>query len=854
MTDEKAALDFKFIEKMPIALCIIEVCQNEEGKTVDFKLRYYNEACKQFEGFESVETTSRPFYEAFPASDKKWLSIYEKTAFLGETQNIETYCPEIDKHLKLTIWQIEKGLCGCRIEDVSAGYLLRKATQTHEAVRDYILQDIADIVFFFDEDAKHIYNRWHKKFPDKVYENLPFPESLVELGYMTQEMADLLVATLQKLKNEDVTSCDIETTLPEDGCAQWYKLRFLGDFENENGTRQIIGYMKNETEAIKNRQILEERADIDMLTGVWNRSKGMALLQERCNAGISKEKTGAYFSVDIDGMKDLNAQYGAIFGDEVIAFTAKTLKETFRKDDTIVRMTGDSFAVFAENITSEEVVAKICRRFHARLQTHPAKRLSCSIGVYLTDKKDDVMQFYQKTNVLMNRARELGPSGYYICTDFEDASNTNVMYGKAEEDFSHVEQSREALLVSVAEAMENKELKAFYQPQYDAVTNKLVGAEALVRWQKSDGTFVLPGSFIPSLEKDDAIMAFDWFILEEAAAFLQKQKQNKVPRVCVSVNFSRRHISEKAFVEKLCRIVDRYEVPHSLIEVEITESAFVDDANTISEWIDAIRAEGFRVAIDDFGSGLSSLSFVKNMDVDVIKIDKSLLDQNCEDEKERIVLESVFSFANRLHLTTIAEGVETREQLSFLRSCSCKVIQGYLFAKPMPEDAFMALCQRSEIVEATEDILNIQPAASATQLLVDALFIRYQMIIYINLTRNSYYMMTYDDFTTRVAPSTGGFDELVAVATPSIHPEDREKFAAAFSRDHLLKAHEEGEKSVGIMVKQLGDDGIYRWVEITDYFVKNPSVDDVLVISTTRIISEVGKEPAFNKKMLQEQP
>lgn len=383
----------------------------------------------------------------------------------------------------------------------------------------------------------------------------------------------------------------------------------------------------------------------------------------------------------------------------------------------------------------------------------------------------------------------------------------------------------------IKDAMCRHELRAYYQPQYDAITNKLVGAEALVRWIKNDGNMVMPGDFIPQLEKSDVILDVDWYMLKEVCTFLKQQEEQGVQSVPIAVNFSRLHIFEDVFRQQLCDIVDQYGVSRKMIEVEITESAFVDQSEKIARWIKEIRDEGFRVAIDDFGSGLSSLSFVKDISVDVLKIDKSLLSRNCEDEKERIVLESIFNFAHRLKLTTVAEGVETREQLGFLRTCGCKVIQGFLFAKPMPEREFAEVCHRDVETGEMEDILTIQAPSSATQLLLEAIFIRYPLVIFSNLTRNSYYMMAYDNFSATSCPSTGVFEELIEHGSTTMHPEDRELFKTTFSISNQLEAYERGERYIRLVTRQMGDDGVYRKVETSNYFVKNPSVEDVLVIS-----------------------
>lgn len=387
------------------------------------------------------------------------------------------------------------------------------------------------------------------------------------------------------------------------------------------------------------------------------------------------------------------------------------------------------------------------------------------------------------------------------------------------------------VLNDIKEAMKNGELKAFYQPQYDALTSKLVSAEALVRWVRKDGAIVPPMAFIPELERTNAVADVDWYIFEEVCKFLMKQKNNGDRQFPVSVNFSRHHIRETDFAERLSGIADKYGVSHDLLEAEITESAMVDDSYGILDWINKIHDAGFSVAIDDFGSGLSSLSFVKDMPADVLKIDKALLSNNCENEKERIVLESIFYFANRLNMTTIAEGVETKEQLEFLRTCDCKKIQGYYFAKPMPEEDFLELCRTNTDAGDTADILEIQTTASTANLLMNVIFKRYPLVIFSNLTRNSFYMMTYENFTSTGCPSTGVFDELIIHGASSMHPDDQQIFKDTFNRQNLLKAYSDGKSEVRLITKQLGNDGIYRRVETTDYFVKSPSVDDVLVIT-----------------------
>ncbi len=398
--------------------------------------------------------------------------------------------------------------------------------------------------------------------------------------------------------------------------------------------------------------------------------------------------------------------------------------------------------------------------------------------------------------------------------------------------------SRKYLIGDVLAAMERREIEVYYQPKYDATTNRLKSAEALARWVKQDGSVVLPEQFLTSMEQSDAITVLDWYIVEKVCAFLERLKAEGIRPRPVSVNFSRWHLHEEDMVQRLAGILDAHHLEHSLIVVEITESAMINEEDRMREMVAELHGHGFEFSIDDFGSGLSSLSMVADTLPDEIKIDRSLLRKNCEDERERIILESIFLFANRLNMRTVAEGVETKEQLGFLRTCNCNLIQGFYFDRPMPEEMYRERLINRDKNVVEEDILQIQSETAAVQLLLQAVCMRYPLIIYGNLTRNSFYMMTYDHFTSKGCPSTGTVDDLIAHGTLSMHPEDRERWNSTFRRDNQLKLYQEGAREIHLITRQIGDDGVYRKVETSNYFVKSPASEDVLVISLCNNIGE----------------
>ena len=386
-------------------------------------------------------------------------------------------------------------------------------------------------------------------------------------------------------------------------------------------------------------------------------------------------------------------------------------------------------------------------------------------------------------------------------------------------------------VLTAMQAMQRQELKVYYQPKIDATTKRMKAAEALIRWVKGDGTEIQPGQFLPAMEQTGAIAMLDWYVVEKVCLFLEQLKALNIEPVPVSINFSRWHLREENMPSHLVEIVDSHHLDHSLIIVEITESAMILEEELMRKTVTELHEYGFEFSIDDFGSGLSSLSLVADTLPDEIKIDKSLLKKNCEDERERIILESIFLFANRLNIRTVAEGVETKEQYGFLLTCNSNLIQGFYFARPMPEEAFIQ-CLVSQCMDNEEDdILQIQSESSAVQLLLQAINMRYPLIIYGNLTRNSFYMMTYENFTSKSCPSSGTVDDLIEHGTNTMHPDDRERWNAMFCRENQLKLHSEGKTEFHMITRQFGDDGVYRKVETSNYFVKSPKTDDVLFIS-----------------------
>ena len=247
-----------------------------------------------------------------------------------------------------------------------------------------------------------------------------------------------------------------------------------------------------------------------------------------------------------------------------------------------------------------------------------------------------------------------------------------------------------AILHMLEEAIGNSEFKLYLQPKWSLETGKIVGAEGLARWEKRNGEIVSPGEFIPPLEKSGKIVELDFYMYEKVLRQQRKWLNAGCSVVPISVNLSRHHIHDEQLVEKLVDLLKTYGIDSKLIEIEITESAFIEDQTALIELMKAIKEKGFLLSIDDFGTGYSSLSMLTELPADIVKLDKEFL-RNSHSESTKGMLNNVIRLIKDNHMKVVCEGVEIGEQAEFLAKAGCDIGQGYYFSKPIPVAEFEEL-------------------------------------------------------------------------------------------------------------------------------------------------------------------
>lgn len=386
------------------------------------------------------------------------------------------------------------------------------------------------------------------------------------------------------------------------------------------------------------------------------------------------EKKIGFIQFDISRFKIINDIYGERMGDQILYFIKESLVKICREDQYFLNLRSDVFMVVTEFEQEEELDALI-RSIQSTCKTYKNIKLSYSIGVYIVeDRGMDLRQLEDRAAMARKKAK-----GNVI---------NNVLY--YQEEFKEMLYMRKFIEESIPSAIEERQFQMYLQPKYSIVRNHIVGAEALVRWRHPERGMIFPNEFIPVIEENGYVKKVDYYIWKEAAEFLKKCGEAGLHNCPVSVNVSRLHLKDTSFIKYLAETIENAGIPKKQLELEITETVHDEQISNMAE---RLKNQGYKLLMDDFGSGYSSLNILLETPFDVIKLDKKFIENMMVSRKGRLILEHVVAMANKLGLELLAEGVETEEQVHLLQSIGCDNVQGYYYAKPMPAEDFFKLLQ-----------------------------------------------------------------------------------------------------------------------------------------------------------------
>ncbi len=441
-----------------------------------------------------------------------------------------------------------------------------------------------------------------------------------------------------------------------------------------------VGVGKDITEQKSLQEALDNVLTHDSLTGLLNRSAFLKKTGEFVSRITYKRMIGAMCVINPLKLSEVNQAFGFETGDAILQQIADRLKKYLKTYDAVGKLESDKFAVFLEDLKTEEdalvtimnLIEKLSKSF--RLDGKTIRMFfNAGVSLYPSDAYN-AEELLEKAEIALLDARDRGKNsiGFY------------------REKFKQEAEKRLSLKTDIRKALKNMEFVLHYQPYFDTQTHKIAGAEALIRWEK-DGRIIPPIEFIPYLEEINMISEIEDWTTEYVPGKIKEWIDKGLNVVPISINISPDSFKNKDFVESI--VVKTYNINPNLLNIEIIERLFIEQTEYAKETLDLLRQKGLHISMDDFGTGYSSLSYISNLPIDYLKIDISFVRKIVTDRNTHAVVKSIISLAKDIGMKTIAEGVETKEQLSILEQMGCNYIQGYLMSRPLKEIEFIKFLQ-----------------------------------------------------------------------------------------------------------------------------------------------------------------
>lgn len=466
------------------------------------------------------------------------------------------------------------------------------------------------------------------------------------------------------------------------GKKQWFECEVSMTEDEDGNVREKVFKFRDITRFKIQNDELSYLAYYDTLTGLYNRNCFVGKLAEWLLQAGHENSTVSVMFVDIDDFKKVNDGLGIIVGDELVQVFGQFLGE-FRSDHVIVsHFNSDIYCMAIYDPCGNRSVERIYQEIRERLEKpflltgKIELDISVSVGVAeYPESAQNALELINNAEIVMFQAKAAGKNGIqYFDAPIIDQFLHNIQIEK-----------------KLKDAVINNQFMLYYQPQYDIKGGGLRGVEALIRWKDDNGSMVSPAEFIPIAEKTGSIITIGYWVLSEAVRTYASWREKYGKKLIMSINISAIQYKRPDFVANIIGLLEQYQIDPNEIELEITESVLIEDFNEVVAKMRTLREYGIRVSLDDFGTGFSSLSYLKGLPIDTLKIDKSFIDTVITDKYTRIITESIVSMVKRLGFETVAEGVETAEQYEYLKDIDCDNIQGFYLGKPMSESELESL-------------------------------------------------------------------------------------------------------------------------------------------------------------------
>lgn len=413
----------------------------------------------------------------------------------------------------------------------------------------------------------------------------------------------------------------------------------------------------------------------DKVTYIGNQNK----FYRECSKYLLDKPSLNYIIVyfDINNFKMINDTFGYEFGDNLLITIAKALKEELTEGEVYARLSSDYFAIFCDYKNGRNKIIRKLDSIRNNIESNLSIvfEISLCVGIYFVEEGEvDIQKAVNKANM----ARSV-------------AKGKNINYAIYNEDVRNKLSEESMILDDIKIALVKNQFEVYYQPKFSLVNGEMIGSEALIRWNHPEHGFISPAVFIPIAEKSKLILKIGRFVFERVCTDLSEWKKQGKNIVPVSVNLSRVELYQPDIVKFINKTIQMYNISSDFIEIEITETVAINELNILKNVLNELRKHGFSISMDDFGTGYSSISCLRDMPIDILKLDKSFLGGIEHDERSRNIAKSIVSLAKSLDLVVIIEGVESKEQAELMKQFGCDLVQGFYFARPMPAKNFLDL-------------------------------------------------------------------------------------------------------------------------------------------------------------------
>ncbi|MBO6704361.1 MAG: EAL domain-containing protein [Pseudomonadales bacterium] len=580
-----------------------------------------------------------------------------------------------------------------------ANQTIHQRLEESEHLHRFIVDHSPDIVFMLDKEGHFTFLN------DTVYQTLGFNKSeLLGEHYSklvsnpSQDQAQY-VFTERRSGQRKSNNVELKLKCKDDSEHRYFDTTSMSvELDNDNihgkAVQGTYGVARDVTEKKQAQETINYQAYHDMLTRLPNR----VLMEDRLDVAMThatrnKERLAVMF-LDLDRFKWVNDTLGHTTGDRLLQSVSQRLESCLRKGDTLARFGGDEFALILPSVNHEQDAAKIAEKVLEELREpfsvdEHELYVTSSIGIAMYPEAGRTIEaLIASADLAMYSVKERGKNGFEFFDDeMNEASNARLTIER-----------------ELRKALSTDDIKVCYQPQVNSVTEKLVGFEALIRWEHPANGLIYPGDFIPIAEETGLILDLGRYVLDRACADVARWRNEGMKDVRVSINFSGIQVEQDTFIDEIKGALQKHNLPGEALEVEITENVIMNDMSSVIKKLRELAGLNIKIAIDDFGTGYSSLSYLQQFPINTLKIDKSFISSMNETEEATSIVDAIVAMAKGLKLSLIAEGVETDPQLEYLKSLGCEAIQGYLFGKAEGSERTKEILAR---IENGEPIRNL---------------------------------------------------------------------------------------------------------------------------------------------------